>query len=299
MTYNQLFDEYIELKRHLQSPHEILNKINRHEKHIMPLIGSLNLEDIKYKHCQQIVNNMMFDLELAPKTAKNVLAVVKTVFNYALKNEYIEKNYALFVEIPKFDNKYNIDLSTEQIKSLFDNIFNFENELYKDIFIVAMHGRRKNEVLSMQWYQIDLDLKVYHIPPQKNKSRKHDVHAMTDLQYDVFKNRYEKAKEIGMSKEIDYVFISPQTNTRLKDVRRPFQKLKKLSGVSKFRFHDFRHLLATHVLNNKKFPIEHISQALGHSSIEVTQKYITKDAQISKNVCDALINDFVGVNYAK
>ena len=39
-------------------------------------------------------------------------------------------------------------------------------------------------------------------------------------------------------------------------------------------------------------PIEHISQALGHSSIEVTQKYITKDSQISKNVCETLLKDF-------
>lgn len=292
MTYNQLFKEYLEIKSPLQSDHETVNKKNRHANHISPVIGKLELEDIKYKHCQEIVNNAIYVKDLSPKTAKNILAVIKTVLTYAVRNEYIEKNVSDFVDLPKFDNKYNIEITTEQIKSLVDNILDFENEFYRDIFIVALHGRRKSEVLSMQWYQVDFDTKIYHIPPQKNKARKYDIHAMTPLLYNTLQKRYLEAKNNGLNKDSDYVFISEKTGTRLQDIKRPFQKLKDLSGISRFRFHDFRHLLATYTLNNKKLPIEHISQALGHSSIEVTQKYLTKDPIISANVVNSMLEDF-------
>jgi len=306
MLYNELFNEYMSIKGILQSSSEQLNKRNRHRNHIAPIIGHLKLKKIKYKDCQHIVNNVIYFQNLAPKTAKNILAVVKTVLNYAVRNEYIKKNVSNYVEIPNFDNKYNIDLSPIQIKTLINNILTFENPLYRDIFIFALHGRRKSEILSLQWGQIDLESQLYIIPPQKNKSRKFDVHSMTPLLHSLLKKRYIDGLKLldssisltknfeSLVKDSDYVFISSQTGTRLKDVKRPFQKLKKLSGISRFRFHDFRHLLATYTLNNKKLPIEHISQALGHSSIEVTQKYLTKDPNISANVVNSMLEDFEG-----
>lgn len=295
MIYNDLFKEYIDIKSPLQSPREILNKYNRHKNHIQPIIGNIELSNIKYKDCQKIVNEVIYTKELSHKTAKNVIAVVKAVLNYAIKNEYIEKNVANFTEIPNFDNKYDLQITKQQIKDLIDNIISFENSLYSDIFVVALHGRRKTEILSLQWFQIDFSTKTYFIPPQKNKSRKYDVHTMTNLMYERLYQRYLDSKQYGLNRDSDYVFISPHTGTYLKDVKRPFKKLKHLSGVDRFRFHDFRHLLCSYTLNNKKLPIEHISQALGHSSIEVTQKYLTKDSNISCDVVSSMLCDF-GIN---
>jgi integrase len=226
--------------------------------------------------------------ELSPKTAKNVNAVIQTIFNYAIKNEYTEKNPATHVIIPKFDNKYNITLTTEQIKDLITNIINFDNPMYKLIFIFALHGRRKNEILKMQYYQLDLDADVYFIPPQKNKAKKYDIHEMTPLLLSEL-SVYLKSKP--NIKKNDYLFFNEDTNNHIKDVRRPFEKLKKLSNISNMRFHDFRHLLGTESVK-KGVPIEHISQALGHSSIEVTQRYITKDSSISSKVVKEFLDPY-------
>jgi len=293
MIFDKLFNEYLEVRGVHQTNTEVLNKINRYEKHIRPFIGKLKIKKIKYRHCQSIVNNVIYTLELSPKTAKNINTIIQTVFNYALFNDYIKNNPAVNVIYPSYDNKYNINISVDQIQTLVTNIMNFDNDLYRDIFIFALHGRRKTEILSMTWGQVDLDSHLYHIPPMKNKNRKHDVHTMTDLLHSMLEERFKQAKEFGKIKDSDYIFLNPYTATRLMDVKRPFMKLKKDSQITKFRFHDFRHLLATYTLNIKHKPIEHISQALGHSSIEVTQKYVTKDSSISKAICDELINDFV------
>lgn len=227
MIFDYLFNEYIEMFDDIHSKSEIINKKNRYKNHIKDYIGHLHLEEIKFKHCQEIVNNIIKVKELSPKTAKNVNAIVQTIFNYAIKNDYTEKNPAQYTIIPKFDNKYNISLKQNQIKSLIDEILNFDNSIYKLIFIFALHGRRKSEILKMQWYQIDFALKVYSIPAQKNKARKHDVHEMTPLLYHNLKSHYDnEIKSRDKVLEKDYIFINENTNTYFKDLRRPFNKLK-------------------------------------------------------------------------
>ncbi len=291
MTFEQLFLEYIELSEFMQSEHEIRNKKNRYDNHIKPFLSVKQIQDIKYKDVQMLLNTLIHKKELSVKTAKNVMGIVQVCFNYAIKNDYIDKNPCTNLVYPKYDNKYDINVSKDDIKSLIDSIFAFENQDYKDIFLVALHGRRKNEILTMQWSQIDLDLKVYNIPPQKNKARKYDYHKMTEELYQMFSRRYNEAKKHGFIKQSDFVFTNPNTLTRYKDVSRAFKKLKTFAGIKKMRFHDFRHILGTYAIA-KKVPIEHISQALGHSSIEVTQKYITRDSSISKNVIDSFLSDF-------
>jgi integrase len=294
MTFNELFTEYLELISPLQSPKELINKKSRYENHIKSFIGSLELSEIRYKHCQKIVNEAIYTKELSPKTAKNINAIVQTVLNYAIRNEYIDRNSAEKVIFPKYDNKYNIDLSKEQIQSLITNTFLVENPTHRDIFIFALHGRRKNEILSLQWSQIDFALNIYHIPPSKNKARKHDIHTMTTTIRNVLLSRFNEAKKQKDFSLNDFVFVSAQTNTMYVDFRKPFAKLKLLAGIgTSFRFHDYRHLLATYTINQKGVNIEFVSYALGHSSIEVTQKYITKDSNISKTVVNSLLSDFI------
>ncbi len=295
MKFDTLFLEYIDLIGVLQSDKEVINKKSRYENHIQPLIGKLELNEIRYKDCQKIVNEAIYTKELSPKTAKNINAIVQTVFNYAIRNEYTDRNPAQKVIIPKYDNKYNIDLNNQQIQNLFDCTFATQNPTHRDVFIFALHGRRKEEILSLQWSQVDFVLNVYHIPPQKNKARKHDIHTMTPTLRNVLFSRFELAKQNKNFSMSDYVFLSAQTNTKYVDFRKPFDKLRKCAGLGTgFRFHDYRHLLATYTINKKGVNIEYVSYALGHSSIEVTQKYITKDSNISQIVVSQLLGDFMG-----
>ncbi len=289
MTFNDLFLEYLILFSSFQSQSEIINKKNRYKNHIKKYIGHKNIQDIKFKDCQEICNNIINVKKLSPKTAKNVNVIIQAVFNYAIKNDYIDKNPASYTIIPKFDNKYDIKLSDKQISNLINEIIKIDNLTYKTIFLFALHGRRLNEILSLQWYQIDLENKTYNIPPQKNKSKKNDIHKMTNLLYTHIQVLANTKPSISLN---DYVFINPKTGTRFKDIRKFFKTLKNKAGIDVMRFHDFRHILGTQGIK-KGIPIEHISQALGHSGINVTQKYITKDYKISSDVVNNILDEYI------
>jgi integrase len=288
-SLNSMFKEYMNMTSSTQSNQEIRTKLSRYKLHVEPLIGQRSIKSLKYKDCQRVINNALEVKELSPKTAKNIKALLQALFNYCVKNEYIDKNVASFVEIPAFDNKVSMLLELDEIKILIDAILQIENDIYRLIFLFALHGRRRAEIFSMQWYQIDFLNQEYKIPAQKNKSKKSDTHKMTGLLYNELKAFFDKSFDNKMDLD-KYLFLNPQTDKPYTDIRRYFLTLKEKNGILKpFRFHDFRHLLATVLINQCKVPIETVSYTLGHSSIEITQRYVTKNSNLSKDS----VNDFL------
>lgn len=63
-------------------------------------------------------------------------------------------------------------------------LLSYDVYMYKDIFLFLLHGRRRNEVLSLSWDMVDLEQRLYYIPAQINKARKNMSHKMTDILYD-------------------------------------------------------------------------------------------------------------------
>jgi integrase len=90
-----------------------------------------------------------------------------------------------------------------------------------------------------------------------------------------------------------YVFKSPKTGTKFVDLRKPWKRLLKKANLPHCRIHDIRHLVATYSINHLEIPIEKVSHTLGHTSIEVTQKYITANPETAKDVIESLIDSVI------
>ncbi len=289
ITFNELFEEFIEIVTPLQSKKEIINKKNRYKNHIKEHIGDMFLEDIKYKDCQKIINEIVSIKKLSPKTAQNVKVLISATFKYAIKNQYIEFNPASDIEIPKYDNKINLQINKIEAKNLITAIYEIE-ELDKRLFyLFALHGRRFSEITSMQYKQIDLSKKTYYIPAQKNKSKKNLIFGMNEILYQNLVTKFSTS----LFTEDDLLFKSKITGKKIVDIRKSFKSLKLKAGITKpFRFHDFRHLIGTFGIENG-LPIEKISHTLGHSSIAVTQRYITPKPKTSKETIEKILNKII------
>lgn len=289
-TFKDIFNEYISIAADLQSIKEIKTKISYFNNHLIKLHNK-NIEHIKYSDCQTIINDII-NKGLKPKTAKNIKAIIQVVFNFAIKQNYIDTNPATIVEIPKFDNRQYLKISFKQAKELVKQINLCTNEVIRDILILGLHGRRLGECLNLQWNQINLDDKVYSLPYQKNKAKRNMLFNMTNSLYSMFKNRYKFALDNETYSKDDYVFLNPKTLTKYSDISKTFKKVKKASGIeiSDFRFHDFRHLLGTYTINELHQPIEAVSHTLGHTNIVTTQIYITKNQDTSREVCEEYLD---------
>jgi len=289
LTFADIFNEYIDLVEPLQSKKQITTNRYNFKNHLQPL-HLKQLAHIKYSDCQDIINSVLAK-GLKPKTAKNIKGLIQVVFNFAIKQNYIDHNPATVVEIPRFDNKQYLKINISQAKELYKQIKLCSNTVIRDILIFGLHGRRLGECLNLQWYQINLDEKFVTLPYQKNKAKRDMQFAMTDELYDMFKERYKIALDDDTCSPSDYVFLNPQTFTKYTDISKTFNKIKLASGIEPldFRFHDFRHLLGTYSINVLNLPIEAVSHTLGHTNITTTQMYVTKNKDTAKRVGESFI----------
>jgi len=140
-----------------------------------------------------------------------------------------------------------------------------------------------------------LESVVYYIPAKINKVKKNMQYKMTDELYNrLYKIFLKECINQNTKYPLGYVFKNPNTNTRFKNIRYSWLRLLKNSNLPYIRLHDIRHLLGTYSINFLSLPIEHVSFALGHTNIEITQKYITVKPQIAKDVIDKVLNSLNG-----
>jgi len=282
---NEYFYNYIELVSKTQSPHEIVNKVKFYEKHYKKDFGHLYLVEITPDMLQKFANKLLDNLK--PKTVKNILNILQTLYNRAIKHNILTFNPVKAVELPKFDNQRYFYLEEDEIKNFINAILTFENPLYRGIFIFLLHGRRLNEVLTLTWEDVDLKRRIYTIPAYKNKARKNMSYKMTDILFDVIVDRIDTK-----TSNQDYIFKSPVTGKKLQSLKRPWKKILQSANIKEMRIHDIRHLIGFYCVNYLNLPIEHISYTLGHTDIKTTQRYINHKPEIAKNTIDSFLGVF-------
>lgn len=87
-----------------------------------------------------------------------------------------------------------------------------------------------------------------------------------------------------------YVFYNPATNKHFVDFRKSWLKLLNDNNLPKMRLHDIRHLIATYNINYLKASVESVANTLGHSNINVTQRYLTYDRKQALEVIENMFN---------
>nr|WP_314746986.1 tyrosine-type recombinase/integrase [uncultured Campylobacter sp.] len=286
MTLNELFKNYLEYYELILSPSTLRSDVATYQKHFKDGLGLKNVNEINFIDVQKFCNDLI-KKDYKIKTVKNILAKLKVVFKLALKLEIINKNPCDLIELPKFDNKryfdYSVAIQKKFIKAISEN-----KEPSADIFFFLLHGRRKNEVLSLKFSDINFKTRTYTIPFKINKAKRDMVYKMSDELYDRLYKRYINFKRCGLVD--DFVFKNPMTNSKYQDLRKSWRSLLSRNSLPLIRLHDIRHLIGTYSINYLKIPVEQVSFTLGHTNIITTQKYITANVKKSKETIEILLS---------
>ena len=293
MTLKNLFNDYFKMIEPLQSLQTVRTKKGFTQKHIMPIFENMEVSEVTYPMLQKFVNDLL-NQGLKPKTVKNILDVIKVVFKLALRLGLIKDNPCDFVELPKYDNKRYFSFSTAVQTDFIYALLTYDVYMYRDIFLFLLHGRRRNEVLSLTWEMVDMEQGLYYIPAQINKARKNMSYKMTDILRDRLMIHYLHAcVQQNTRHPKGYVFLNPQTNTQYSTLAKAWKRFLHVNDLPYIRLHDIRHLIGTYSINVLNLPIEKVSHTLGHTNIETTQKYVTIKPETSKQVIDKIINSVI------
>lgn len=279
-TLNELFNDYIEFKSKSLSKKNIYSTTKTYNKWIKNNIGEYEIKKIITSDIQNIVNDMLRQ-GLKPRTAQSIKQILRPVFTYGIDVGLVDVNPTIKINIPSFDNSIDFQLTDEKRIRLYEEINKYEPLKYRGIMLFLYFGRRLNEVLTLQWHNIDFERHIYTIEDQYSKIRRRQEYPLLEPLYD-FLNVYEDNK-------IGFLFKGEMTvNVTKNTFRRHWNQVTKNAGIEKMRIHDTRHLLGNTLVNRGE-SLENIGKVLGHSSVAVTKRY----AKTSLDTADRLLNNYL------
>ena len=237
------------------------------------------------------IRDYCFRSDITPTTSNNYLRHLKAFFNWCLEKGLIEGNPATGIKkAPVAEKLADQILSKDEFIKLLDTIResikpNISSESVvtlrhpqrwlEPIFLVSYHGGlRLSEITNLRWRDINFsNNNISVINGKGGKSR--TVSIFNDLK----KALLEWKKIAPFCESGDYVFSSPKWTNKSKslypvNISNAFRRYRKQANLSdSIHFHSLRHSCATNMLNFG-FDITHVKEMLGHSSIEMTQRYV-------------------------
>ena len=126
------------------------------KKWIQPVIGKLPMKEIAPIHLYRIKKNMG-DNGLSDRSIQYALAVVRQVFNFALRNDlWTGENPVKKVKPPSVNNRRKRFLTPDEADKLLQAVKAKSQELY-EICIISLHcGLRAGEIFKLKWSDIDI-----------------------------------------------------------------------------------------------------------------------------------------------
>jgi integrase len=115
----------------------------------------------------------------------------------------------------------------EKLPAFYQAVCALENRTSRDFLLLLMFtGFRKTEAAQLKWTDIDLVQRIVTLPAPNTKTKKMIEIPMSDVIYDLLVSR----RALGDSSE--YVFPGRRAGKPISDTQRPFQHVKKTTGIA-------------------------------------------------------------------
>jgi len=264
-TFKELMEKY--MAEH-SAPKKASTERDRSSlTHLLPFFGEFLLEDIT----QRLINEYKTFRRIegtSPCTTNRELALLKHAFNVAIKEwEWISENPVLKISMEKEPPSRDRWLTYAEEEKLLAT----SPPWLREIVIFAIEtGCRREEILSLNWRDVDLLKKVVIIFGRKTGDRR--AIPLTQRAFEILRLRGDSKRKI-MSLVQNLVFNHPEgQKVNINTLRGAFEDSLRRAKIEGFRFHDLRHTFASHLAQNGVDPYT-IQKLMGHRTFTTTQRY--------------------------
>ena len=323
-TLDALYNDYMqraasELKMSTAARYKTLykNQIKDHLGHRRIL--SISRIDVKdwVKYLSTDARNLRTGKPLAPKTIKNALSLLSTLYAYAIEDlDLVEKNPCDHVKVPHAKKKYKIKHDFYKDHEVADLILCLLGEAetapthVTALLLYLFTGMRTGEVMGLRWENVDMDRGIIKIErtrmvlpglgivedtPKTDESER--LVTLPSFMVELLQNlrKYQTECESKMGDDYHdsgYVITSPTGNPSYpRNTYDWFKRFQVRYGLRPATIHDLRHTHAA-MLSSIGVQIVDVSKRLGHSNTRITQDVYEYFFTDSDNGISDKLNDY-------
>lgn len=280
LTFNQVFDDYIEYRSKDIKP-QSLSRVKNLYKVFEP-IGNIKINNFDlatYRKFRLYVEQKNYSLEYNNKLMGLLRRLIKYSNKYYNTSDSTLKYIDNFKEVGRIKKEMQF-FTYEEFQKFISVIDEFD---YKTFFEVLYYlGLRQGEATALTWNDIDFQKKevninktlttklkgqLYTISSPKTQSSNRVLPIPNKL-IGSLKKLKDKAKEKKYFNNSWFVF-GDELPFRETTIQQRKNKYCKLAEVKQIRIHDFRHSCASFLISNEA-SIVLVSKYLGHSKISTT-----------------------------
>lgn len=223
-------------------------------------LENLAITDIKLHHLQKLFDEM----DLSWNSKSSYKSLLNMIFEYALKNDFIDTNKIKFIELGKKKSVIPRRVfSQDEIEILWKN----KDDSYVYIILILIYtGMRIGEFINLRNEDIDLVNGIIKINVSKTENGLRTIPISSKI-YELIKNNMKPSQE--------YFLRGDNTNQLgYSTFEQRFNKLLNRLDIREHTIHDTRHTFAT-LLNNANANSTSIMRLVGHSDFSTTENVYT------------------------
>ena len=297
-TLNHIAKTYFEKSRQDTKWTQDLKDI--YKLYCEPGLGKKRVKDIRQVHIDDLRKSMekrghskQTENGCSPRTIKKVLIqTLKPILQYAVDNQVLDSIPKIVLPKTKRKKK-KVENARDKLQKLYKSINELYqgNAFYQSLFFFALHGRRWNEIATLQWSDIDLTKSSYTIREENSKIGEEQSYALPSFLKESLMNIKDNRKGL--------VFKSPITGKKLYPPKKQLIKIKEKAEIPELTMHYFRHIFVSAMgeLGTKQTLL---SAALGHINLStVSDYYQSADHKSASEKTNQTFEDFIKENTTK
>ena len=248
--------------------------------YLLPQLGKIPLTQLKPEHVRMMLNRMESS-GCGARTLQHARNTLSAALREALKLEYVSRNVARLIDLPKYSPPEKNVWAKEQVAQFIEK--NCKHKYYPLFLLLLCCGLRRGEALGLRWQDIDFNnstVKIrktlywadgkYQLGEPKTKASIRDIPMPPAISEALL--RHQRREPIY---DDNLVFHSEKGNpVCARSLLWTFRDLAQKADLPPLTLHEARHTAATLLAGAWSSPKE--AQAiLGHASIVTTLQIYT------------------------
>lgn len=253
------------------------------DRYVLPHIGRVPMRSLTITHLEDLYAHLRRSGRhdggpLAPKTVLNVHQILRTALGDAERSGLVQRNVARLMDPPCHGAAPEQRCWNEHQLRQFLHVA-MTHRLGPAIWLAAMTGMRRGEVLGLRWTDIDLETATLsirrsvsctgyqvHTTPTKTRTSRRAI-DLDQRTMDVLREwRHQQLSELAAVAADGTVFTRTDGEpVHPHALSQTVSRLQRSAGVPTIRLHDLRHTHATLMLKHG-IPLKVVSERLGHST---------------------------------